>query len=345
MAEKETKKGKRGILLINLGTPDTPDTASVRTYLTEFLNDPRVIDISAVGRAILVNLLIVPFRSSRSAALYKQVWTDRGSPLLFHTIDLKDKVQEQLGSEYVVEMGMRYQSPSIKEALEKLRKEKVNEITILPLYPQYASSSTGSTIEKVFSLIKKWEVIPSLKIISSFYDHPAFIDSFIRKGKEFVNDQYDHFLFSYHGLPERQILKASDAYGSNYCQLGKCCNSLNKNNQYCYRANCFETTRHLVKGLNIPDGKWSVSFQSRLGRDPWIKPYSDVVLEELAKGGKKNILVFSPAFVADCLETTHEIGTEYKELFQHHGGENLTLVTSLNSENHWVDAVCRICTE
>lgn len=343
MSDREPKKGRKGILLINLGTPDTPSTGDVRSYLTEFLNDPRVIDISAAGRAILVNLLIVPFRSSKSAALYKQIWTDRGSPLLFHTVDLKEKVQAKLGSEYHVEFAMRYRKPSINAALESLRKQKVSEITVLPLYPQYASSSTGSTIEKVLKLISKWEVIPGLRIVSSFYDHPAFINSFIRKGKEFVDDTYDHFLFSYHGLPERQILKASNAYGSDYCQLGKCCNSINKNNQYCYRANCFETTRQLVKGLNIPEGKWSVSFQSRLGSDPWIKPYSDIVLEELAKEGKKKILVFSPAFVADCLETTHEIGTEYKELFRHHGGEDLTLVTSLNSEDHWVDAVCEIC--
>jgi ferrochelatase len=345
MNERDSRKGKKGVLLINLGTPDHPDTANVRTYLTEFLNDPRVIDISALGRAVLVNALIVPFRSSKSAALYKQVWTDRGSPLLYHTEDLAEKVQKKLGSEYTVAMGMRYRKPSIGTALEFLRKEKVSDITILPLYPQYASSSTGSTIEKIFKLMKHWEVIPSIKIISSFYDHPSFLSSFVTKGKEFMTKPYDHYLFSYHGLPERQIKKASAHYGGDYCQLGKCCNSINKNNQYCYRANCFETTRHLVKALSIPDGKWSVSFQSRLGRDPWIKPYSDHVIEDLAKGGVKNMLVFSPAFVADCLETTHEIGSEYLELFRHHGGENLQLVTSLNSEDHWVDAVSRMVTE
>jgi protoporphyrin/coproporphyrin ferrochelatase len=345
MSERETRKGKKGVLLVNLGTPDQPDTSNVRTYLTEFLNDPRVIDISAVGRAILVNAFIVPFRSSKSAALYKQVWTERGSPLLFHTEDLRDKVQKKLGDSYFVAMAMRYRKPSIGSALELLRKEKVSEITILPLYPQYASSSTGSTIEKIFDLMKRWEVIPSVRITSSFFDHPAFINSFVVKGKQHMTEPYEHYLFSYHGLPERQIKKASAHYGGDYCQLGKCCNTINKNNQYCYRANCFETTRQLVKALGIPDDKWSVSFQSRLGRDPWIKPYSDHVIEDLGKKGVKKILVFSPAFVADCLETIYEIGHEYLEIFQKHGGEELKLVTSLNAEDHWVDAVCQLVTE
>lgn len=339
---RESKKGKKGILIVNLGTPDAPETGAVRRYLTEFLNDPRVIDISALGRAFLVNVLIIPFRSSRSAVLYKHVWTDRGSPLLFHTEDLKAKLTGIFGDEYLVEMAMRYQSPSIPTALERLRKEKVSEITVIPLYPQYASSSTGSTIEKIFKSIMKWEVIPSLKIISSFYDHPAFINSFVEKGRQYDHSNYDHVLFSYHGLPERQILKASHDHGGDYCQLGKCCNQLTKNNQYCYRANCYETTRQIASKLGITEDRYSVSFQSRLGRDPWIKPYSDHVIPELAKKGVKKLLVFSPAFVADCLETTHEIGTEYADLFKEHGGQKLQLVESLNSSDTWAQAVKEI---
>lgn len=339
MQVKESRKGKKGILLINLGTPDAPTTGDVRVYLTEFLNDPRVIDIGAISRALLVNLLIIPFRSSKSAALYKHVWTERGSPLLFHAVDLQRKLQEKIGADYVVEMAMRYRKPTIESALERLRNEKVSEITIVPLYPQYASSSTGSTIEKVFSILKDWQVIPSMKIVSSFYDEPAFIRAFAERAKTYSLHDYDHFLFSYHGLPERQIKKASADHGSGYCQLGKCCNTLNKNNQYCYRANCFETTRLLTASLGIPTEKYSISFQSRLGRDPWIKPYSDEIIPELAKRGVKRLLVFSPAFVADCLETTHEIGTELSDLFIAHGGEKLTLVESLNSEAYWVEAL------
>lgn len=329
---------KKGVLLINLGTPDSPATGNVRKYLTEFLNDRRVIDISAFGRFVLVNGIIVPFRSSKSAKLYREIWTPDGSPLLIHTKNLSAKVQQQLGNDYVVEFGMRYQSPSIASALEKLRQAKVSSITILPLYPQYASSSTGSTIEKVMDEIKGWEVFPDIKIISKFYDHPGYLNSFIENGKKYDISQYDHVVFSYHGLPERHIMKGSAHYGSDHCTLGSCCDVITKSNQFCYRANCFYTTRELVKGLNIPQGKYTSTFQSRLN-DKWIKPYSDKVIEDLAKKGAKKILVFSPAFVADCLETIYEIGTEYQEIFHKHGGEKVTLVESLNDNATWVNAV------
>lgn len=329
---------KKAVLLINLGTPDSPSTSNVRTYLTQFLNDKRVIDINAIGRFLLVNLIIVPFRSSKSAKLYSHIWTDKGSPLLLHSIDLQKKLQAELGNDYIVDLAMRYRKPSIAEALERLREQRPESITILPLYPQYASSSTGSTLEEVFRLIKGWEVIPNLKVISKFYDHPAFLKALMVEATKYKHEEYDHVLFSYHGLPERQILKGAAHYGGNTCQMGACCNSITKNNQYCYRANSFETTRQLVKALNIPEGKYSTAFQSRLD-NKWLKPYSDKVIEELAKKGAKKVLVFSPAFVADCLETIHEIGTEYDELFKEHGGEKVTLVPSLNSSDEWVRAV------
>ena len=329
---------KKGILLINLGTPDSPSNGNVRKYLTEFLNDPRVIDISAVGRFALVNGIIVPFRTSKSADLYRKIWTPDGSPLLIHTQNLTDKVRKQLGDEYVVEFAMRYQNPNIESALEKLRKEKVSSITILPLYPQYASSSTGSTIEYVMKALAGWEVFPDVKIISKFYDHPGYLQSFIENGKKHDISKYDHVVFSYHGLPERHIQKGSAHYGSDHCTLGSCCDTINKSNQFCYRANCYYTTRELIKALNIPDGKYTTTFQSRLN-DKWIKPYSDKVIEDLAKKGAKRILVFSPAFVADCLETIYEIGTEYQEIFHEHGGEKVDLVESLNSNDTWVNAV------
>ena len=329
---------KKAILIINLGTPDSPATPKVGKYLTQFLNDRRVIDINAIGRFLLVNLIIVPFRSARSAKLYKEIWTEKGSPLLIHSLDLQKKLQQQMGEEYIVELGMRYQTPSIGAALERLRKQKPSSITVLPLYPQYASSSTGSTIEEVFRLIKGWEIIPDLKVISKFYDHPAFQKALIAQAQKFDHSQYDHVMFSYHGLPERQIRKGAVHYGENSCKMGDCCNSITVNNQYCYRANCMATTRLLVNALQIPEGKYTSAFQSRLD-NKWLKPYSDKIVEELGKKGAKKILVFSPAFVADCLETIHEIGTEYEEIFHEHGGEKITLVPSLNASEEWVKAL------
>lgn len=329
---------KEAVLLINLGTPNSPSTSDVRTYLTQFLNDKRVIDINAIGRFFLVNFIIVPFRSSRSAKLYKQIWTKEGSPLLTHTKNLSDKLQIEMGNNYIVDFAMRYQNPGIKKTLNNLRTQHPSKITIIPLYPQYASSSTGSTIEEVMKELETWEVIPDINIISSFYNHPGFINAFIEEAKKYNLNDYEHILFSYHGLPERQIKKASAHYGNNSCSFNDCCKSITKNNQFCYRANCFETTRQLVKELNIPDGKYTSSFQSRLD-DKWLKPYSDKLIEEMAKKGIKKLLVFSPAFVADCLETIHEIGTEYNELFKEHGGESVTLVTGLNSNETWVKAL------
>ena len=332
---------KEAILLINLGTPDSPTPGKVGKYLTQFLNDRRVIDINPVGRFILVNMIIVPFRSFKSSKLYQNIWTKEGSPLLTNSIALKEKVQQEVGDKYIVELAMRYQTPSIKDTLEKIRQQRPSKIHVFPLYPQYASSSTGSTVEEVLKQIKGWEVIPSLNIVSKFYDQQQFIDALLVEGRKHNLNEYDHVVFSYHGLPERQILKASAHYGGSTCQMGACCKSITKNNQYCYRANSFETTRQLVKALNIPEGKYTTSFQSRLD-EKWLKPFSDKVIEELAKKGNKNILVFSPAFVADCLETIYEIGTEYLEIFKEHGGQKVTLVNSLNSNEVWVKAVKEI---
>lgn len=329
------------ILLINLGTPDDPTPGKVGKYLTQFLNDKRVIDINPIGRFFLVNGIIVPFRRFKSSKLYQAIWTKEGSPLLLHSIDLKNKLQKEVPADVHVELAMRYQTPSLKNALENLRKLRPDKIHIIPLYPQYASSSTGSTLEDVLNKIKSWEVIPNLNVISKFYDHPKFVEALVSEARNYDLSKYDHVLFSYHGLPERQILKASAHYGNNTCQMGDCCNKITANNRYCYRANSMETTRQLVKALQIPEGKYTSAFQSRLD-DKWLKPYSDKVVAELAKKGAKNILVFSPAFVADCLETIYEIGTEYQEIFHTNGGEKVTLVKSLNSSDAWVKAVKEI---
>ncbi|HXC05869.1 MAG TPA: ferrochelatase [Bacteroidia bacterium] len=329
---------KTGVLLINLGTPDSPSTKDVRKYLTEFLNDPRVIDINPIGRFLLVNGIIVPFRAPKSAKLYQHIWTKEGSPLLIYGNKVKKSLQEALGNEFVVDLGMRYGKPTIAEALDRLRKAQVSRIILIPLYPQYASSSTGSSVEKALGLIKGWEVTPSLEIISYFYNQPKFLDAWVEVARKYNMADYDHVLFSYHGLPERHINKSSEHYGGGMCNLGSCCDEIKPGNLYCYRASCLATTRALVQRLGIPEGKYTSSFQSRLN-DKWIKPYSDKVLEEKAKAGVKRILVFSPAFVADCLETLYEIGTEYNELFRKHGGEKVQLVESLNEHPLWIAAL------
>jgi ferrochelatase len=335
---------KEAVLLINLGTPASPSPGKVAKYLTQFLNDRRVIDIHPIARFFLVNFIIVPFRSFSSSKLYRKVWTLKGSPLLSNSMALKEKLRLKLGDRYIVEMAMRYQQPSIKKTLETIRRQRPSKIHVLPLYPQYASSSTGSTIEEVINQLKDWEVTPSINIISKFYDHPAFIEALLTGGRKYRLEDYDHILFSYHGLPERQILKASVHYGGDTCRLGTCCDTINRNNQYCYRASCYETTRQLVQGLRIAEGKYTTAFQSRLD-NKWLKPFSDKVVQELAANGIKKLLVFSPAFVADCLETIYEIGTEYEELFQKQGGEKITLVESLNANDSWVDAIGKIILE
>jgi len=210
------------------------------------------------------------------------------------------------------------------------------ELIVIPLYPQYASSSSGSTMEEVMRAIKSWEVIPKIRFFSQFFDHPLFIKAFAEIGKKYVaQGSFDHYLFSYHGLPEHQILKSSC---DNYCRLGDCCSVYSSKNQYCYRAQCFETTRLLVKALGIKKEDHTICFQSRLGSTPWIKPYTDEVIKQLA-GRHKRVLVFSPAFVADCLETTVEIAVEYKKLFLEHGGEHWQLVESLNAHPIWVECL------
>lgn len=329
---------KTGVLLINLGTPDSPSVSDVRKYLTQFLNDPRVIDINPLARFLLVNGIIVPFRAPKSAKLYQHIWTKEGSPLLIYGKEIKTLLQKELGENFIVSLGMRYQNPSIESALNELKKQRVEKIILLPLYPQYASSSTGSSIEEVLRILKKWEVIPEIKIISKFYDRADFIDACVAVAKRYDFNTYDHFVFSYHGLPERHIRKGATHYGASSCALGACCNTITDKNQYCYRAACFETTRQLVKKLSLPEGKYTTTFQSRLN-DKWIKPYSDKVIEELAKKGMKKLLVFSPAFVADCLETIYEIGTEYNEIFTEHGGEKVELVESLNTNPVWINAL------
>lgn len=330
-------KPRIGVLLLNLGTPDSPEVKDVRKYLREFLMDERVIDIPFIQRFFLINLIIAPFRAPQSALGYQKLWTKRGSPLKFYGEDVTALLQASLGGDYQVVFGMRYQNPSMRHALNQLKDKGIKELIVIPLYPQYASASTGSTHKKLMEELKDWPVIPSLKIISQFCEHPLFIKAFAEIGNKYLNEaEYDHILFSYHGLPERQILKGSCG---NYCRLSDCCETYHGKNQYCYRAQCFQTTRLLAKELGIAKEKYTLCFQSRLGKDPWIKPYTDQVIDDLIKKNVKKVLVFSPAFVADCLETTVEIGDEYAHQFMRQGGERWQLVDSLNVHPLWVECL------
>lgn len=330
---------KTGILLVNLGTPDSPAVPDVRKYLVEFLMDKRVIDIPSVQRNLLVRGIIAPFRAPKSAALYKKIWTEKGSPLLVYSQQLKEKLQNRLGENYMVELAMRYQSPSIENGLNKLRENNCGRLIVMPLFPQYASASNGSVVDKVMEITKNWQAFPDLHITGSFHNHELFIKAFAEKGRNYHPENYDHILFSFHGLPERQITKSVP---QNNCLSENCCDTLHAKNQFCYCAQCFDTARLIAAELNIPKEKYTVCFQSRLGKTPWIKPYSDNVIDELAQKGIKNILAFSPAFVADCLETIYEIGVEYNDIFKSKGGEKITLVESLNDSDLFVDCLVEL---
>lgn len=333
----KTKLLKTGVLLVNLGTPNSTSVPDVRKYLREFLMDGRVIDIPFLSRFLLVNGIIAPFRAPKSAKVYRNIWTDRGSPLKYFSQDLTVLVQESLGDQYIVELAMRYQNPSIEAGLNKLLDKSLKEIVVIPLFPQYASASTGSVQQEVMRIISQKQIIPSIRFISNFFDHPLFIASFVEIARKYMEDRFDHILFSYHGLPERQIKKGDC---TQTCLIKEnCCGSIHKDNYYCYRAQCFETTRLIAKGLTLEEHQYSVCFQSRLGSTPWIKPYADEVIPALAAKGKKRVLILVPSFVADCLETIEEVGQEYKELFENSGGEHWQMVESLNANASWVETV------
>jgi ferrochelatase len=334
-----------GILLVNLGTPDTPSNSDVFKYLIEFLTDKRVIDFGWLKRNLLVRGIIVPARYKNSAKTYREIWDkDRGSPLLYHLQDLTKKVQQSLGENYIVEYAMRYQNPSLESALEKFRLLQVDKIVVLPLFPQYSSACNGSVIQKVQEITSKWFTIPDLKYIHHFYDNSKFIDAFVAQGNKFNFDEYDHILFSYHGLPARHLING-DITKKHCLQNKDCCATITAVNQHCYKAQCYATTKFITEKLGLSEDKYTVTFQSRLGKEVWLEPYTVAVIPALAKQGNKKLLIFSPAFVADCLETLYEIRTEYLELFEEHGGESITLVESLNSEDKWVEAVCEIVTQ
>ena len=330
-------KTKKGLLLINLGTPDDPGYLSVFKYLRQFLMDPKVITVPYIFRFILVTLIIVPFRAFSSGKIYKKIWTENGSPLITNTSALANKVSKKV-PHIEVEFAMRYQSPSIEDKLKKLISQNLDEIIILPLFPQYSTATTGSVFDEISRVLKKQSVTPSIKFINQFYEQESFIDSWEDKLKSFDIDKYDHILFSYHGLPTKAV---DDIYDDSLCADNNCENEITNENKFCYKATCYETTRLIASRFNISPDKYTVSFQSRLTKN-WLEPFTDEVLEGFPSKGIENILVLSPAFTADNLETLYEIDDEYKELFIENGGKSLTMVPSLNDSSKWADSIVEI---
>jgi len=328
-----------GVLLINLGTPDEPTPKAVRRYLKQFLSDPLVIDIPRFWRWLLLNFIILPFRSKKSAALYQKIWTPEGSPLLINTHKLASKLSDKLGSDFVITYAMRYGNPSIETALNTLSQQKLEEIRVVPLYPQYASSSTESSLKELFRLVEKIRLLPPIEVVPPFYSKKGFVQSLASGAKSILESMKpDHVLFSFHGLPERQIKRLDKT--QQHCFIkSDCCSEMVEANQACYRAHCFSTSRLLAHELKLKPEDYTVCFQSRLGRTPWIKPYTDEVIVELAKNGVKKLAVTSPSFVADCLETLEEIAMRSNELFREHGGEELKLIPCLNDSDDWVEAL------
>ncbi|WP_133128912.1 ferrochelatase [Legionella nagasakiensis] len=322
---------KDGLLLINLGTPDLPDTTSVRRYLREFLSDKRVINLPILVRYFILYCFILPFRPQKSAQAYQAIWTQDGSPLLQHSRNLLRKLQSRLGGHCKIALGMRYGKPSIEQALMEL--QHCETITVLPLYPQYSSAATGSTLAKVFHLLAKQNIIPSIAIIRDFHQNAGYIQAQAEKIAPYITT-HDFILFSYHGIPE------------NHLHVGACkkscpndCCPETSAHPSCYRAQCFRTTALLAKALSLTKQQYSTSFQSRLGKTIWIKPYTDKMLTDLAARGIKRLAIACPSFVADCLETLEEIGIRAKAQWHQLGGEQLTLIPCINDSEIWVNAI------
>ena len=334
--------GRTGVILLNVGTPDAPTTSAVREYLREFLSDPRVLDMNAAGRALLLNAVILPFRPRRSAEAYRSVWTPQGSPLLVHARAFAQALAARLGDPFQVVLGMRYRLPSIGQAVEEVVRGGCDRIVLFPQFPQLASATTGTATEAAMGVIgSRWNVLP-VAVVPPFYDDEGLAAAFAAVGRPVIDElRPDHVLFSFHGLPERQVARSDDT-GLHCLQRPDCCDEPSPREPFCYRAQCFVTARRIAAQAGLPEGHWSVSFQSRLGRTPWIRPYTDERVNALARGGVRRLAVFCPAFVADCLETLEEIGIRARQDFARHGGEELRLVPSLNAHPRWVDAAARL---
>lgn len=330
---------KRAVVLMNLGSPDSTEVKDVKLYLDEFLMDERVIDKPWLLRALLVKGIIVPFRAPKSAEAYKSIWTKEGSPLIVISNQQRDALEKEIDEP--VAIAMRYGNPSPKAAFNELMKNNpdLEEVVLVPMYPHYAMSSYETAVEYAKEQHKKNSYHFKLRFIKPFYDDADYINALSESLKPYVeNKDYDQVLFSYHGIPERHILKC-DPTKQHCLKVNNCCEVPSEAHAYCYRHQCWTTTNLVADTLNIPLEKRGFSFQSRLGRDPWLKPYTAVRLEQLPKEGVKKLIVLCPAFVSDCLETLEEMGEEGREIFLHAGGESFELVPCLNVHPLWIGAL------
>jgi protoporphyrin/coproporphyrin ferrochelatase len=331
---------KRAVVLMNLGSPDSTAVSDVKRYLDEFLMDERVIDKPWLLRALLVKGIIVPFRAPKSAEAYKTIWTEQGSPLIVISKQQKQALQQMIEEPVVV--AMRYGTPSPQQAYDELVKKNsdLEEVIVVPMYPHYAMSSYETAVEYAKEQYGKGGYPFKLRFIKPFYDNADYIEALCESIAPHLVDDYDQILFSYHGVPERHILKG-DITKQHCLQTADCCDMASPAHQYCYRHQCWTTTKLVIQKLGIPKEKWGFSFQSRLGRDPWLQPYTAVRLSELPHEGVKKLVVACPAFVADCLETLEEIGTEGKEIFLHAGGERFEMIPCMNVHPLWIGAMAK----
>ena len=329
---------KKGVLLINLGSPDSTAVPDVRKYLGEFLMDERVLDTPWLIRWCVVNLAILPSRPKQSAEAYEKVWLPEGSPLVVTSRRVHQELKRRLGEDLVVELAMRYQSPSIESAITKLKAQGVTELLVFPLFPHYAMSSFETAVVRAQELVA--EIAPEIRlsVIKPYYNDPDYMAALVASAEPYLQSDYDHLLFSFHGLPERHLRK-SDPTGSHCLTIPNCCEVACPAHATCYRAQCMATVREFVAKAGIPADKYSVAFQSRLGRDPWLKPYTDFELTRLAEQGVKKMLVICPAFVSDCLETLEEIAMQGKESFLEAGGAEFALIPCMNEHPRWLDAL------
>jgi len=330
---------KKGIILMNLGSPDSTTVKDVRKYLNEFLMDGKVIDIPYLSRLLLVRGIIVPFRAPKSAEAYRTIWWKEGSPLIQLTKNLQTAVQEKISEP--VSIAMRYGNPSPKVAYEKLLQKmpELEEVLLFPLYPHYAMSSYETAVEYMKEVYTKEKYKFKLTTLKPYYNNIDYINAMVENMRPYVANEYDHILFSYHGVPGRHI-KKSDITGSHCLQVENCCNTDSVTHNFCYRHQCFKTTELITSQLNISKDKYSISFQSRLGKG-WLEPFTDIRLEQMPKEGIKKLLIICPAFVSDCLETLEEIAERGKETFIQAGGENYTMIPCLNVHPLWVHAIAK----
>ncbi|MCC6278390.1 MAG: ferrochelatase [Oligoflexia bacterium] len=330
---------KIGILVSNLGTPDSPEELPVRKYLAEFLMDKYIIDIPWILRVLLVYGVILWRRPKLSAHAYAQIWTSDGSPLMVHSKRLYRKLKDNLGSAYAVALAMRYGNPSLESGVKDLMSQGVSEIRFLPLYPQFASATVRSSFEKLKQVAALLGFTGEIRLIAPFFNHPDFIELWAAKLSTMIeSEKPDHILFSFHGLPVRQLIK-EDKTGSHCMQSPGCCQTLSSVNELCYRAHCLATAQLIAQKLGLEDSQYSIGFQSRLGGTRWIEPYTEDRLIKLAQNGIKNLVVVSPSFVADCLETLEELGIRARDRFLSEGGTKFSLVPSLNSDDPWIRVV------